>query len=128
MGITSAKGYRIFSEFLENPNPQFLTKIHKVGLVWSAILIPTDRISKNTKFQTFIVVEDLKVGSWAQTGQPLLCENVPSKKSPNDKGVQFEIIKKTQIPEQVRAQGGEVLTSSQTVQRKCIEIPTSVNS
>ena len=97
-------------------------------VVYGRPLIPTDRISKNTKFQTFIVVEDLKVGSWAQTGQPLLCENVPSKKSPNDKGVQFEIIKKTQIPEQVRAQGGEVLTSSQTVQRKCIEIPTSVNS
>ena len=63
MGYTSAKDYRIFSEFLEKPNPQFLTKIHKVGLVWSTTLIPTDRISKNTKFQTFIVVKDLKGGS-----------------------------------------------------------------
>ena len=56
MGYTSAKGYRIFSEFLENPNPQFLTKIHKIGLVWSATLVPTDKITKNTNFQTFIVV------------------------------------------------------------------------
>ena len=38
MGYTSAKDYRIFSEFLEKPNPQFLTKIHKVGLVWSTTL------------------------------------------------------------------------------------------
>ena len=37
-------------------NPQFLTKIHKVGLVWSVTLLPLQRISKNTKFQTFIVV------------------------------------------------------------------------
>ena len=37
-------------------NPQFLTKIHKVGLVWSVTLLPLHRISKNTKFQTFIVV------------------------------------------------------------------------
>ena len=63
MGYTSAKGYRIFSEFLENPNPQFLTKIHKIGLVWSPTLIHTDNITKNTKFQTLIVVEDLNGGS-----------------------------------------------------------------
>ena len=36
-------------------NQQFLTKIHKVGLVWSATLKPTDRISKNAKFQYLIV-------------------------------------------------------------------------
>ena len=37
-------------------NRQFLTKIQKVGLVWSATLVPTDKITKNTNFQTFIVV------------------------------------------------------------------------
>ena len=37
-------------------NHQFLTKFHKVGLIWSTTLVPTDKITKNTKFQTFIVV------------------------------------------------------------------------
>ena len=37
-------------------NCQFLTKIHKVGLVWSATPVSTDKITKNTKFQTFIIV------------------------------------------------------------------------
>ena len=35
---------------------QFLTKIHKVGLVWSLTLVSIDKITKNTKSQTFIVV------------------------------------------------------------------------
>ena len=37
-------------------NRQFLTKIHIVGLFWSATLVPTDKIPKNINFQTFIVV------------------------------------------------------------------------
>ena len=42
---------------------QFLTKIHKVGLVWSLILVSIDKITKNTKFQTFIEVSFTKYGS-----------------------------------------------------------------
>ena len=34
-----------------------MKEIHEVGLVWSKTLLSTDRISKITKFQTFIVVE-----------------------------------------------------------------------
>ena len=37
-------------------NRQFLTKIHKVGLVWSATLVCTDKITKNTNFQTIAKV------------------------------------------------------------------------
>ena len=44
-------------------NCQFLTKIHKVGLVWSATLVSTDKITKNTNFQTFIVVPLAKYSS-----------------------------------------------------------------
>ena len=44
-------------------NCQFLTKIHKVGLVWSATLVSTDEITKNTNFQTFIVVPLAKYSS-----------------------------------------------------------------
>ena len=70
-GITQVKveNQLIFVKLLKNP--QFLTKIHKVGLVWSATLISTDRISKNNKFQYFIVVRVEKYVSWARTGQPL---------------------------------------------------------
>ena len=50
---------------------QFLTKIHKVGLVWSLTLVSIDKITKNTKFQTFIVVQILICGSWARIRQPL---------------------------------------------------------
>ena len=39
---------------------QFLTKIHKVGLVWSLTLVSIDKITKNTKFQTFIEVSFTK--------------------------------------------------------------------
>ena len=47
--------------FIKLPkNPQFLTKIYKVGLVWSKTLISTDKITKNTKFQTFIEVSFTK--------------------------------------------------------------------
>ena len=63
-GITQVKveNQLIFVKLLKNP--QFLTKIHKVGLVWSATLISTDRISKNSKFQYFIVFRVLIGGSW----------------------------------------------------------------
>ena len=44
-------------------NHQFLTKIHKVGLVWSATHVSTDKITKNTNFQTFIVVPLAKYSS-----------------------------------------------------------------
>ena len=37
-------------------NCQFLTKIHKVGLIWSATLVSTDKITKNTNFQTIAKV------------------------------------------------------------------------
>ena len=70
-GITQVKveNQLIFVKLLKNP--QFLTKIHKVGLVWSATLISTDRISKNNKFQYFIVVRVEKYVSWARRRQPL---------------------------------------------------------
>ena len=42
---------------------QFLTKIHKVGLIWSLTLVSIDKITKNTKFQTFIVVPLAKYSS-----------------------------------------------------------------
>ena len=42
---------------------QFLTKIHKVSLVWSLTLVSIDKITKNTKFQTFIVVPLAKYSS-----------------------------------------------------------------
>ena len=42
---------------------QFLTKIPKVGLVWSLTLVSIDKITKNTKFQTFIEVSFTKFGS-----------------------------------------------------------------
>ena len=54
---------------------QFLTKIHKVGLVWSLTLVSIDKITKNTKFQTFIVVPLAKYSSWARSRQPLLIFN-----------------------------------------------------
>ena len=71
-GITQVKveNQLIFVKLLKNP--QFLTKIHKVGLVWLATLISTDRISKNNKFQYFIVVRVEKYVSWARRRQPLL--------------------------------------------------------
>ena len=40
-------------------NCQFLTKFHKFGLVWATTLVPTDKITRNTKFQTFTVVPNL---------------------------------------------------------------------
>ena len=39
---------------------QFLTKIHKVGLVWSLTLVSIDKLTKKPKFQTFIVVRAKK--------------------------------------------------------------------
>ena len=65
-------GKKILLKFFFFDCEQFLTNIHKVGLVWSVTLLPIHRISKNTKFQIFIVAESEKYVSWAQRGQPLL--------------------------------------------------------
>ena len=56
-------GYTLIRKSAEIINFEFLTKIHKVGLVWSTTLMSNDRISKNTKFQYFIVVRVEKYGS-----------------------------------------------------------------
>ena len=47
---------------------------------------------------------------------------------PYQQAIQAKVSTKTEVLEQVRAQGGEVLAFGQPVEGKCVEIPVGVNA